>query len=71
MFHRNLKVKRTERGMTQLSLAKALGIKERRITFLETGRVEPGIAEIVDLARVLGCNPEELDVKRFAGLKKG
>ena len=37
----NLKITRQLRGLTQLQLANAIGVKEMRITKIETGRTPP------------------------------
>ncbi len=51
--NRNLKLYRIMAGLTQLELARRLGVKERVITFWETGRSEPHIEQVVDIAKVL------------------
>jgi len=37
-----------------------LGIKERVVTLYETNRTIPTIETMVNIARVLGCDPSEI-----------
>lgn len=62
----NLKIYRIKAGLTQFELAKKLGLKERVITFWETGRSEPHIEQAVDVARILGAEPAEVFPEMFA-----
>lgn len=62
----NLKISRIKAGLTQFELANRLGVKERVITFFETGRATPEIKTMVDIARVLGCDPSEIWSDVFA-----
>ena len=55
-----LKLHRIKVRLTQLELAKMLGIKERTITFWETGRSEPHITQVMDIARILEVEPKEI-----------
>jgi len=61
----NLKLYRIKAGLTQLELAKRLGVKERVVCFWETGRSEPHIEQAVDIARVLGAEQEEIFPNMF------
>jgi len=61
----SLKLHRIKAGLTQLELAKMLGIKERRITFWETGRSEPHITQAIDIARILGVEAKEIFPELF------
>jgi len=56
----NLKLHRIKAGLTQLELAKRLGVKERVVTFWETGRSRPHIEQAVDIARILEAEPKEV-----------
>ena len=56
----NLKFRRIKVGLTQFELAKRLGVKERVISFWETGRSEPHIEQAVDIARILETEPKEV-----------
>lgn len=67
----NLKIYRIKAGITQFELAKKLGIKERVITFLETGRREPQIEQAVDIARILGVNPADIFPVMFSSVTSG
>ncbi|MDD5618158.1 MAG: helix-turn-helix transcriptional regulator [Candidatus Omnitrophica bacterium] len=55
-----LKLHRIKAGLTQLELAKMLGIKERVITFWETGRSDPHITQAMDIARILGVEAKQI-----------
>lgn len=65
----NLKLYRIKAGLTQFDLAKRLGIKERVITFWETGRSEPQIEQAVDVARILEADPAEIFPEMFSSLE--
>jgi len=56
----NLKLHRIKAGLTQLELARRLGVKERVITFWETGRSQPHIEQAVDIAKILEAEPKEV-----------
>ena len=62
----NLKIHRIKAGLTQFELAKRLGVKERVITFWETGRSEPHIEQAVDIARALDVEPKDIFPNYFA-----
>lgn len=61
----NLKLHRIKAGLTQFELAKRLGVKERVITFWETGRREPHIDQAVEIARILEAEPKEIFPNMF------
>ena len=56
----SLKLHRIKAGLTQLELANRLGVKERVITFWETGRSQPHIEQAVDIAKILEAEPKEI-----------
>lgn len=56
----NLKLHRIKAGFTQLELANRLGVKERVITFWETGRSQPHIEQAIDIAKILEAEPKEI-----------
>lgn len=62
----NLKIYRLKAGLTQWELAQRLGVKERAVTLYETGRATPEIETMVDIARILGCDPSEIWSDVFA-----
>ena len=51
---------RTERGMTQAALAKAVGIAQPRIAEIERGEANPRLSTIGRLARALDTTVSEL-----------
>lgn len=61
----NLKIYRIKARLTQFELAKKLGLKERVITFWETGRSQPHIEQAVDIARILGADPADIFPEMF------
>ena len=62
----SLKLHRIKAGLTQLELAKRLGVKERVVCFWETGRSEPHIEQVVDIARILEVEPEDIFPNMFS-----
>lgn len=44
-------------GMTQAELAKRLGFNQAVVSHWMAGRSEPGLARLVEIARVLGVTP--------------
>ncbi len=50
LFAERLHDLRAERGLTQGELANALGTSQRRISYLEKGKVEPDLALLCKLA---------------------
>ncbi len=62
----NLKLHRIKAGLTQLELARKLGVKERVITFWETGRSDPHIEQAVDIAKILETEPKEIFPNMFS-----
>ena len=61
-----LKLHRIKAGLTQLELARKLGVKERVITFWETGRSDPHIEQAVDIAKILETEPKEIFPDMFS-----
>jgi transcriptional regulator with XRE-family HTH domain len=51
---------RMERGMSQIELARKLGIDRSRLGKWERGLHSPSFAQLVDLARVLEVSADEL-----------
>lgn len=54
-----LKMMRTQQGLTQLELAKKIGVSESYICQIENGKMI-SIKKLDKLARVLGCEPRDL-----------
>lgn len=59
-FGQNLKKIRTDKNMTQGELAEAIHVKQVTISSWETGRTEPSMGDISNLAEVLGCTQDTL-----------
>lgn len=51
---------RTEKGMRQEELAKALGVSRQTISSLENGRYNPSITLAYRIARLFGMTIEEV-----------
>lgn len=56
----SIKEKREERGMTQVGLAKAMGVSQQAIAKWEIGAGMPRADKLMQLAKVLGCTADEL-----------
>lgn len=52
--------KRSERGLSQQSLALALGVSRQTINAIETGRYDPSLSLAVRLARFFDATVEEI-----------
>ena len=66
MWGENLKTARRKLGLTQWKLAQLLGVPEIKVTRWETNRIQLTNDDVVDIARVLNCDPEEIRVKQFS-----
>jgi len=54
-----LRTARTQRQLTQQTLASRLGISREAISRYESGERDMHIATLIDLSRVLGCPPAD------------
>ncbi len=61
-----LKLRRMSVRMRQMDLADITGLRERKITFLETGRCEPTDEEVVKICEALQCSVEELTSEKIS-----
>lgn len=59
-FAKNLKDKREEKGLTQMELAKLVGIAQPTIAKYENGIQTPNAVTAVQIAKCLGTTAEEL-----------
>lgn len=59
-FAERLKFMRTLRGLTQRNLAGAVHIDRRAISHYETGKREPDLDRLIQLADVLQCSADFL-----------
>jgi len=55
-----LKEIRLKKGITQVELAKHVGISQQTISHYETGRAKPSLDVAVKLAKALGVSVEEI-----------
>jgi transcriptional regulator with XRE-family HTH domain len=56
----NLKEIRLEKGVTQTSIAKALGVDRSFVSNIENGKTNPTLSTITSLAKALGVSTKEL-----------
>jgi transcriptional regulator with XRE-family HTH domain len=59
-FGTHLKLLRTQKGITQEELAYSSGISLSQIARIETGRINPTLCTIVEIAKFLKIHPSEL-----------
>ena len=61
-FHMESRVRalRLQQELSQLALARAMGVSRQTINAIETGRYDPSLALAVHLARHFGTTVEEL-----------
>ena len=57
---RNVRRLRKRRGWTVAQLAEAVGVSDGCVDGWEAGRWSPNAARLGDVARVLGCTPNDL-----------
>ncbi|GHV20300.1 hypothetical protein AGMMS49959_07340 [Planctomycetales bacterium] len=62
-----LKILRKAKRFTQMELSKKSGISQQLISHYESGRNRIGVANLIKIARVLGCEPSDID-ERADGL---
>lgn len=49
-FSNNLRVLRKEKGLKQSELGLALNLTQRKISYLESGKIEPSLADLCAIA---------------------
>ena len=59
-LHRNIKTLRKSLGISQVELARLIGIKQSGVSKIERGIQRPGIDRLPILADVLGVTVDEL-----------
>lgn len=57
---RNLKRIRTEKGISQVDIARSLGVSRGFVSNLENGKTNPTLATITKLANAIGVTTDEL-----------
>ncbi|MBE5743732.1 MAG: helix-turn-helix transcriptional regulator [Clostridiales bacterium] len=60
LFRERLSQLRKEKGLTQLDLATILHTTQRRISYLEQGKVEPDLSTLVALAHYFEVSTDYL-----------
>jgi transcriptional regulator with XRE-family HTH domain len=63
LFPTNLQRLRTDKGLTQASLAAKAGMKPCVISFFECGSRSPNLKNLVALCDALQCSPSDLLIK--------
>ena len=56
ILNQRIRLKRLEKNMKQIDLAKKLGVSQSSIANWESGEREPALAIIIDLSKVFGCS---------------
>ncbi len=56
----NLKKIRTKKDITQVSIAKTLGVDRSFVSNIENGKTNPTLSTITNLAKALGVSSDEL-----------
>ncbi len=64
LFYERLQQLRKEKGLTQCELAKVLNTTQRRISYMEAGKVEPDLSTLITLS-----NYFELTTDYLIGVK--
>ncbi len=57
---RNLKRIRTEKGISQVDIARSLGVSRGFVSNVENGKTNPTLATITKLATAIGVTPDQL-----------
>ncbi|MBW2044314.1 MAG: helix-turn-helix domain-containing protein [Deltaproteobacteria bacterium] len=65
--NRDFKLARMKKGYTQLRLANEIGVKERLITLIETGRAQPDVGLALRIGESLGVDAKEIFPDVFNG----
>lgn len=56
----NIRLRRSELGLTQTAVAKACGVTHTQISYIENGKSDPSLALLAQLADALSTNPQAL-----------
>lgn len=60
LFSERLQQLRIDNGLTQGELAKKLNTTQRRISYLETGKIEPDLAALYNIAKFFDVTADYL-----------
>ena len=60
LFSERLQQLRKEKGLTQLELAKVLNTTQRRISYMESNKVEPDLSTLVLLSKYFEVSTDYL-----------
>ena len=60
IFKERLQQLRIDANLTQLQLAKILNTTQRRISYFETGKVEPDLDTLIAIAKFFGTSVDYL-----------
>lgn len=56
----NIKSERLRRGLSQEELAEKCDISRNSVSLIETGKINPTILRVIDIANVLGISVNDL-----------
>lgn len=59
-FCRLVKARRNELGLTQAQVAERLGITRSAYAYIETGKFEPGLNQVIRVAKALEATARDL-----------
>ena len=59
-FARNIKDMRLQKGLLQKDIADKLNTTQRKISYWESGTVEPDLDTLIDIAEFFGVTVDEL-----------
>ena len=59
-FKENLRALREEHGLKQKDLAKKLFVTQRKVSYWETGKVEPDLTALWDISDIFGVSIDQL-----------
>jgi len=60
LFRQNMRARRKELGMSQVDLAKAMGVNQPYVSQLESGERSPQLETIAKVAEALSTTPDAL-----------
>ena len=59
-FSRNVRILRENDKLKQSELAQKLGVTQRKVSYWETGKIEPNLEDLWKIADLFGVSVDEL-----------
>ena len=59
-FSQNVRILRESEKLKQSELAQKLGVTQRKVSYWETGKIEPNLEDLWKLADLFGVSVDEL-----------